>query len=97
MNPNGDVEAWTAVLSDPDSEPIPSMSPFGAVLMLAPLRTRIGSETETTNLPTSLLREQGNLRQRAAKQRYGSIQSLGLTGPSAGDGVKSETGTDGDR
>ena len=52
MNPNGDVEAWIAVLSDPDSEPIPSMSPFGAVLMLAPLRTRIGSETEPTNLPT---------------------------------------------
>ncbi len=29
---------------------------------------------------------------RAAKQRYGSIQSLGLTGPSVGDGAKSETG-----
>jgi len=34
---------------------------------------------------------------RAAKQRYGSIQSLGLTGPNAGNDAKSETGTDRDR
>jgi hypothetical protein len=34
---------------------------------------------------------------RAAKQRYGSIQSLGLTGPNAEDDTKSETGTEGDR
>jgi integrase len=34
---------------------------------------------------------------RAAKQRYGSIQSLGLTGPSAGGDVKFETGTEPDR
>jgi hypothetical protein len=34
---------------------------------------------------------------RAAKQRYGSIQSLGLSGPSVGDDTKSETGTEGER
>jgi len=34
---------------------------------------------------------------RAAKQRYGSIQSLGLTGPDSGGEAKSETGTRGDR
>jgi integrase len=34
---------------------------------------------------------------RAAKQRYGSIQSLGLTGPNAGSDAKSETGTEGER
>ena len=33
---------------------------------------------------------------RAAKQRYGSIQSLGLTGPDSGGEAKSETGTRGD-
>ncbi len=34
---------------------------------------------------------------RAAKQRYGSIQSIGLIGPDAGGDAKSETGTEGDR
>ena len=34
---------------------------------------------------------------RAAKQRYVAIQSLGLTGPGAGNDTKSETGTDSER
>ncbi len=34
---------------------------------------------------------------RAAKQRYGSIQSIGLSGPEGGANAKSKTGSEDDR